>query len=94
MRQPSLHANLVFFGLLAAPLVTVLSLAGNALSRRREYEADAYAAATGGGPEPLIAALKRLSRDSLVNLTPHPLKVVLSYSHPPMLDRIRALRLY
>jgi hypothetical protein len=40
----------------------------------------------------LIEALKKLSMDNLSNLTPHPLKVFLSYSHPPVLDRIQALR--
>ena len=41
---------------------------------------------------PLIAALKKLSADSLSNLTPHPVHVFLHYSHPPVLQRIAALR--
>ena len=45
-----------------------------------------------GGSEPLIAALKKLSADTLTNLTPHPLAVALEYSHPPVLQRIDALR--
>jgi STE24 endopeptidase len=40
----------------------------------------------------MISALKKLSVDSLSNLTPHPLKVVTAYSHPPVLERIRALQ--
>ena len=61
------------------------------LSRKYEREADAFAAATTGSGGPLATALKRLSVDSLSNLTPHPLYVILHYSHPPVCDRIHAL---
>ena len=70
----------------------ILSIFGNMLSRRHEYEADAYAVNTYGKPRSMIAALKKLSVDNLSNLTPHPLKVFLSYSHPPVLERIQAIR--
>jgi len=63
------------------------------VSKRQGSAADAYAATTGGAPAALIAALKKLSVDNLSNLTPHPFKVFLSYSHPPVLDRIRRLAL-
>jgi STE24 endopeptidase len=63
----------------------------NYLSRRHEYEADAWAAATTGGGRELISALKKLSVHNLANLTPHPLNVAVNYSHPPVLQRIRAL---
>jgi STE24 endopeptidase len=92
MEHISIYASLLFFGFLYAPIETVLGIFGNMLSRRHEYAADAYAAATYGKPEALIAALKKLSVDNLSNLTPHPLKVFLSYSHPPILHRIQALR--
>jgi len=92
MEHISIYASLLFFGFLYAPIETVLGIFGNMLSRRHEYAADAYAAATYGKPEALIAALKKLSVDNLSNLTPHPLKVFLSYSHPPILQRIQALR--
>ncbi len=45
-------------------------------------------------PSSMIAALKKLTVDNLSNLTPHPVKVFLSYSHPPVLQRIRALKAY
>ena len=90
--EPSVHAGLVFFGLLFTPIELVLSVLVNSFSRRYEFEADAFAADTTGSAEPLVTALKKLSADSLSNLTPHPLQVFLHHSHPPVLHRITALR--
>ncbi|MCF7849181.1 MAG: M48 family metallopeptidase [Kiritimatiellales bacterium] len=87
-----LYAGLVFFGFLYAPISMILGLVGNILSRKHEFEADAFAAETTRAPGEMINALKKLSVDNLSNLTPHPLKVFLEYSHPPVLQRIRALR--
>jgi STE24 endopeptidase len=92
MEHLSIYASLVFFGFLYSPISTFLSIAMNCLSRRHEYAADRYSVCTTGGPEAFITALKRLSVDSLTNLTPHPLKVFIEYSHPPILQRIKALR--
>ncbi len=86
------HAGLVFFALLFTPIDLVLSVLVHAYSRRNEFEADAFAARTTGAGEPLASGLKRLSADSLANLTPHPLHVLLHASHPPLLERVRALR--
>jgi STE24 endopeptidase len=87
-----LYAGFIFFGFLYAPISMILGLLGNILSRRHEYEADAFAARTTGEPDALIDALKKLSVDNLSNLTPHPLKVFLEYSHPPVLERVRSLQ--
>ncbi|MBL7012644.1 MAG: M48 family metallopeptidase [Kiritimatiellales bacterium] len=87
-----LYAGLIFFGFLYAPISMILGIANSMLSRKHEFEADAFAAETTGEPTDLIDALKKLSVDSLSNLTPHPLKVFLEYSHPPVLERIKALR--
>ena len=92
LQEMSTYAGLVFFGLLFTPVDMALSLLLHAVSRRNEFEADAFAADTTGGSGALIAALKKLSADSLTNLTPHWLHVLLHYSHPPVLRRIEALR--
>lgn len=92
MSRTSVYAGLVFFILLYTPVNLVLSLAWGAISRRFEYQADRFAVITTGGRQPFIRALKKLSRDNLSNLTPHPAQVALNYSHPPVLQRIRAIR--
>ena len=92
MQQTPLYAGLVFFGLLYSPIEFVLSIALHGLSRRHEYQADAYAVKTLGMAENLILALKNLSVSNLGNLTPHPINVFLNYSHPPVLQRISAMR--
>jgi STE24 endopeptidase len=60
------------------------------VSRKNEFEADAFAAQTYSGAE-LAKALKKLSVDNLSNLTPHPLYVFFHYSHPPVLERLKKL---
>jgi STE24 endopeptidase len=92
IEQPSVYAGFVVFGLLAMPLERLLSLFGLWLSRRFEFEADRYAATTTGEPDAMASALEKLSRDHLAPLAPHPLRVVLEYSHPPLRARLRALR--
>jgi len=87
-----LYAGIVFFGFLFTPISMIIGVFGNILSRRFEYQADAFAAETTGDGASMIDALKKLSVDNLSNLTPHPLKVFLEYSHPPVLERIRAIR--
>lgn len=89
--EPSIYASLVFVSLLFSPVSTIIGVVGNTLSRRFEYQADSFAARTCGEPEALVRALTTLSSDHLANLTPHPLKVFLDYSHPPLLARVRAL---
>jgi STE24 endopeptidase len=91
MEQPSIYSGLLFFGLLYTPLEMVLSVAMHMLSRKNEYEADRFAAETTHHPQELAEALKKLHTDSLSNLTPHPFYVFLNYSHPPLLQRVRAI---
>ncbi|MGA2624969.1 MAG: M48 family metallopeptidase [Bacteroidota bacterium] len=92
MQDISVYAGLIFFGMLYSPIELILSLAMHLLSRKNEYEADRFAADTIQRPESMIDALKKLSVDNLSNLTPHPFYVFLNYSHPPVLQRIQAIR--
>jgi STE24 endopeptidase len=92
MQDVSVYASLVFIGFLYTPVSRILSIFTNWLSRKHEFEADRYARDTCGHPELLVSALKKLSVDNLSHLTPHPLKVFLEYTHPPVLQRIAALR--
>ncbi|VAX35015.1 Peptidase, M48 family [hydrothermal vent metagenome] len=92
MEQTSIYASLVFFGFLYTPISWILSIISNVMSRKHEYEADQFAVTTYHKPESMISALKQLSVDNLSNLTPHPLAVFLSYSHPTVLQRIKAIK--
>ena len=89
--QPSFHIGLIAFGVLYTPISGITGFLMSLLSRKFEYQADNYAKDTYAG-EPLIRSLKKLSRNSLSNLTPHPLYVKLHYSHPTLLQRYRNLK--
>ncbi|BCS90053.1 M48 family metallopeptidase [Pseudodesulfovibrio sediminis] len=91
MEHISNYAGLTFFVLLYTPLSLALSVLSNMVSRKHEFEADAFAAHTTCDPMSMISALKKLSASNLSNLTPHPLTVCLEYSHPPVLARVRRL---
>jgi STE24 endopeptidase len=92
MEHTSIYASLFFFGFLYAPIEMIISIFSNILSRKNEYQADEYSVKTYKKPKAMILALKKLSVDNLSNLTPHPFKVFLSYSHPPVLERIKSIR--
>lgn len=91
VKEPSFHIGIIAFGILYSPLSLIIGLAMNILSRKNEYQADAFAKENFGA-EHLINALKKLSVNNLSNLTPHPLYVYFHYSHPTLLQRIVALR--
>lgn len=92
MEEMSAYTGLIFFGMLYAPIEMVLSIFMQRSSRKHEFEADEYASTTTGKPEDMVSTLKKLSKDNLSNLTPHPFYVFLNYSHPPVLQRINAIR--
>lgn len=81
----------LLFGLLGGLVSFWFTPVGNWFSRRHEYEADAFAARALGSPEPLRAALRKIYRENLSNLTPHPLYSAVHYSHPTLLEREAAL---
>lgn len=89
--QASFHLGLIAFGILYSPISTLLGLGSNLISRRHEFQADRYARDHYDG-EKLVSSLKVLSKNTLSNLTPHPAYVFVNYSHPTLLQRIRALR--
>jgi STE24 endopeptidase len=94
MEHQSIYAGFLFFGLLYTPIEMLLSIGMNTLSRKNEYEADKYAATTVEQPQVMIDALKKLSSHNLSNLTPHPFYAFMHYSHPALLQRIRAIKRY
>ena len=88
--EPSFHIGLIAFGILYSPISMITGLAMNIYSRRNEYQADAFAARYFDANE-LASALKKLSVSNLSNLRPHPLYVFFHYSHPTLLQRLKAL---
>lgn len=92
VKETSTYVSLVLFGILMQPVSQILGIGGSWLSRKHEFEADAYAAEVTDRPEAMASALRKLSADNLTNLTPHPAYVFLNYSHPPVAERIAALR--
>jgi len=88
----SIYIGIILFAILFNPISRILGVFSAASSRKDEFEADAYAKHVQGTEVHLISALKKLSVQNLANLTPHPLRVFLDHSHPPMMRRIDALR--
>ncbi len=88
--EPSFHMGLIAFGILYSPISLLTGLFMNYLSRRNEYSADRYVKENYEADE-LAGALKKLSSKNLSNLTPHPAYVFFHYSHPTLLQRVRAL---
>lgn len=85
------HVGLVLFSILLEPFSRALGIVFHAWSRRHEFQADAYAAKMMGDGRALANALKQMSADHLSHPSPSRLRVVLDYSHPPLLDRLQAL---
>jgi STE24 endopeptidase len=88
---PSFHIGLIAFGILYSPVSQILGILMNIMSRKFEYQADNYAKNTFSA-SPLISSLKKLSKNSLSNLTPHYLYVFFHFSHPTLLERIKNLK--
>jgi len=94
MQDVSVYASLLFFTILYTPISMIMGFLFSYISRKNEFAADTYSAKTANLPGSLITGLKKMSKENLSNLTPHWLNVMLNYSHPPVLDRIDALRKY
>ncbi|GAB5539007.1 MAG: M48 family metallopeptidase [Salibacteraceae bacterium] len=87
----SFHVGIIAFGIIFSPISTVVGIGMNMLSRKNEFQADAYAKETYDG-EALASGLKKLTAENLSNLKPHPYVVFVSYSHPPVLQRLKELK--
>ncbi|MFP4478666.1 MAG: M48 family metallopeptidase [Candidatus Izemoplasmatales bacterium] len=83
--------NLILYSIILSPILTLISMLGSFISRKFEYQADDFVKKN-YDENKLIVALKKLSRENFANLTPHPLYVKLMYSHPPVANRIKALK--
>jgi STE24 endopeptidase len=77
---------------LASVLLFPITPLFSAWSRHDEREADEFAVALHGRAQDLADALARLGTENLSNLHPHPLYAAFYYSHPPLAERIGALR--
>jgi len=84
------HFEIFAFLILYTPVDRFISILMNIKSRNNEYEADNFAVQT-YKKLPMISALKKLSRDNLSNLTPHPVYEFLNYSHPSLSKRLDAI---
>jgi STE24 endopeptidase len=91
MQTQPIYAGIIFFAFLYTPISILSSMILNYFLRKHEYEADAYAVITYKHPDAMLNALKKLSVDNLSNLYPHKFKVFLEYSHPTILERIKAI---
>jgi STE24 endopeptidase len=90
VEQATFHIALIAFVIIYTPASTILSIFSNIQSRKNEYQADGFAKKHGLSA-PLIAALKKLSSHNMSNLTPHPWRVFLEYSHPPLYERVKKI---
>ncbi len=83
--------GLIIFTVLLSPISILITGITAGISRKHEYQADEFARSHGYG-EHIGNALKVLSKENFSNLTPHPLFVKLTYSHPPTSDRLKAIK--
>ena len=89
--EPSFHIAAITFFILFSPISMLLSWLFNTLSRRNEFDADQFATSTYKAG-PMKTALEKMASEELVNLSPHPWYVKVHYSHPPLIERVKALR--
>ena len=90
--RPIPFVGLLLSAALFGPLTILITPVVSVTQRRFEREADAFVSFLTGTTTPLMSALKRLARDTLANLHPHPLYARFYYSHPPLTERIARLK--
>jgi STE24 endopeptidase len=85
------YGALVVFGAWFSLVSFLLRPIGNALARRHEFAADAFALAHGATAQDLAEALLKLREKSRILPIAHPLYSRVYHSHPPLLERLRAM---
>ncbi|MBX7147773.1 M48 family metallopeptidase [bacterium] len=88
---PSTHMALTLFGLFSGAFTFMITPLLTGLSRKHEYEADAFSVETTHDKQSMISSLVKLSKENLSNLTPHPWYSFYHYSHPTTLERVKAI---
>ncbi|XP_013399811.1 CAAX prenyl protease 1 homolog [Lingula anatina] len=88
--QPTLIGLLIIFQFIFSPYNELLSFFMTVLSRRYEFQADAFAKSLRRA-EPLKSALVKLNKDNLSFPVTDWLYSMWHYSHPPLIERMRAL---
>jgi STE24 endopeptidase len=92
IRHTPVYAGLFLVSLYLSVAGFFLSPVGASVMRRYERQADRMAFELTGTARPMINALKRLAKDNLTNLHPHPLYAWFYYSHPPLIERVEYLQ--
>ncbi len=85
------YVGLLLIAALFGPVLFFLTPIGAMLTRKFERQADDFCYDLVGTAMPMINALKRLAKDNLANLHPHPFYAWFYYSHPPLTERIAHL---
>ena len=89
---PSIHVGFTLFFLFSSVFTFPLTPAFSYLSRKYEYEADAFSVQTLKRPKDMIQSLIKLSKENSANLTPHPAYSFFHYSHPTTIERAEAIK--
>ena len=88
------YVGLFLAGILWEPVSFFLQPIGMAISRKFEREADIYSIGVLKRAKPLAEALKKMAKENLSNLRPHPVYIFFNYSHPPLLERIKFIETF
>ena len=89
--EPSVHIGLILLAIILPVLDMIFGPLFNLLSRKNEYRADRFSAHALGETKSLSESLIKLNKDNLSNPLPHSLFSFINHSHPPLVERLKAL---
>ena len=92
-KQKSIFIGLYLFFLIYSPFFFFINIIQNYIIRKMEYQADKYSYELGYG-DFLIKSLSKVSENNKSNLDPDPLYSIVNYSHPILIERVRAINGY